>query len=105
MAERVPITIRGKTYASIAEAARAHNVNRQTVADALNRGRLDYVGVGMGKSRETKRTAAIKGLAAFLGEKPEDLLTFMRNNKWRPSAFEKLKRRVREKQAQMRGAA
>jgi hypothetical protein len=42
----VPVTIRGTTYPSISEAARAHNVTPQAVWDALERGRADYIGLG-----------------------------------------------------------
>jgi len=42
----VPVTIRGTTYPSQAAAARALGISVQAVHDALNRGRIDYAGLG-----------------------------------------------------------
>jgi len=45
-----PVTIRGVTYPSISAAARAHGVRPSTIHSAMERGRLDYVGVGSSKN-------------------------------------------------------
>lgn len=45
---RREIKIRGVTYLSVPEAAKAHRVSPQTVAGAMRRGRLDFVGLGSG---------------------------------------------------------
>lgn len=41
------VTIRGFTYKSVSEAARAIGVSRQAVLKAKQKGTLDYVGLGM----------------------------------------------------------
>lgn len=69
--EAMPIKIRGVTYKSSYEAARANNVARSTVYGALERGALDTVGlrgrllprpVSVAGKRYTSERAAAKAL-------------------------------------------
>lgn len=54
-----PITIRGTTYASRAEAARALGINRASVCNANREGRLDTV--GLKASRPRSKPVTIRG--------------------------------------------
>lgn len=51
-----PVEIRGKLYRSIKNAAESLGVYKSTVSDALNRGRLEYVGLGTNATRRRKVT-------------------------------------------------
>lgn len=51
-----PITIRGVTYSSHKAAAEILGVAENTVSSAKRRDRLDYVGIGSGRSKRTKKT-------------------------------------------------
>ena len=42
------VKIRGITYETVREAAAAHNVTRSYVYDAIERGREDIIGIGIG---------------------------------------------------------
>lgn len=42
------VKIRGVTYETVREAAAAHNVTRSYVYDAIERGREDIIGIGIG---------------------------------------------------------
>lgn len=43
-----PVTIRGRRYASVSDAARANGVTRRAIQLAMANGTLDYVGMGRG---------------------------------------------------------
>jgi hypothetical protein len=42
------VKIRGVTFETVREAAKAHNVTRSYVYDAIERGRADIIGIGIG---------------------------------------------------------
>lgn len=49
-----PVRIRGVDYPSLKTAAESLNVSASTVSNALNRGRVDYVGIGSNTTRMRK---------------------------------------------------
>lgn len=51
---KVPVRIRGMDFESINAAARHFKINPSTVRDALDEGRLDFVGLGVTRKRKIK---------------------------------------------------
>jgi hypothetical protein len=51
------VTIRGVTYGTVREAAKAHGVSEGYVYQALSEGRQDSIGIGMGKWRKPHHRA------------------------------------------------
>lgn len=56
MLEPVPVVIRGQNFPSICAAARALGLAPQTISEALDNGRLDFVGLGKGWRKQKELT-------------------------------------------------
>lgn len=72
MPARTPCTVRGKTYPSIAAAARALGVTTSALWQRIERGTQDRAGAPRGKPVEARgvRYASTKEAAAALGVRP-----------------------------------
>lgn len=80
-----PIVIRGVSYATQSDAARALGVSPATISLAKTRGRLDAVGLGV-KSGAPAKPTKIRGMmflsreaaAEYLGVQPGDITAYLR---------------------------
>lgn len=61
------VQVRGVTYDSVEEAAEALGVKPVAVYSAVCRGRLDYLGMGPGRTRKPETTAKARGKPVTIG--------------------------------------
>lgn len=100
------ITVRGVTYQSVAHAAQALGVSKDTVRSARSRGRLDGLGLGAGNNRrkdttwKTSKPIVVCGyrfkshadLCRAIGVGPSYVTTVVRRNT--RSGWDRLRARV-----------
>lgn len=64
----LPVVIRGKHFDAVTLAAKYYNVDISTVSEALDKGRLDYVGLGRGTGhKDRKLSGGKKAIPVKLG--------------------------------------
>lgn len=96
-----PVCIRGITYSSAKEAAKALNVHQNVVYAMLDRGRADHIGVGRGMSTAKPITVlgidfeSMRDAERQLGKAHGTIRNFM-NGQCSPRVTTEIKKRVAE---------
>jgi hypothetical protein len=81
--KRKPLTVRGREFASMTEAAKHFGITVTAIHHAMKRGRIDQIGVGKGRAAQECRiggkTYRSRAEAANdLGVKPSDIYGFLK---------------------------